>query len=89
MCDCCVKFGINPVFKNGSEELFDCRLYEVYGDSVIAIKLCKLHSIELFKKGEKRFVGQYGDLRKRARDLASNIPIDNQPDVKNIELVIG
>ena len=69
MCEICINEGENYLFKNGIHEiLVTNKLYRVFKDAVAPIKLCHLHSIELFRLGERRFMREHINF---ARSLAS------------------
>lgn len=87
MCDCCQKHDINTLTRNGNENTYQCRLYSSYGSENTPLNLCRLHSIELFKLGESRFVSMYGDIRKAWRP--ESVLGSGSVTPKNIELVIG
>jgi hypothetical protein len=71
MCEVCRSEGQNYVFKNGSKPLYNDALYRVFKDNVANIKLCHIHSIELFKLGETRFLKEHILF---ARTLAKKVP---------------
>ena len=64
MCHVCESEGLDWKYMNGADEdsstvrssLQRARLYRVYQDRVAQIKLCHIHSIELFLLGERRFL---------------------------------
>ena len=60
MCEICKLDGVNYLFKNGPKKnLTSNYLYKVFKDMVAPIKLCHVHSIELFHVGEKRFLSAH------------------------------
>lgn len=60
MCEVCKSEGINYLFKNGAKKfLITNNLYKVFKDTVAPIKLCYVHSIELFHLGERRFLREH------------------------------
>lgn len=68
MCEVCKSEGVDFKFKNGSKAtLYKNALYKVFKDSVAEIKLCHVHSIELFMLGESRFIREHLIF---ARDIA-------------------
>lgn len=70
MCDVCVKEHRDWKFHNGSSSAIEsCRLYRVYEGREASVKLCKIHSIELFCIGESRFLANHPKL---ALDLYSS-----------------
>ncbi len=56
MCDVCGSEGLNWKFSSGDKKLEKVYLYKVYVGQVAALKICHLHGIELFTKGERRFL---------------------------------
>ena len=79
MCEVCRSEGEDYLFKNGPKKsLSNSNLYKVFKNTVAPIKLCHVHSIELFSVGEKRFLKEHLDL---ARNLAKRSKgADNQED---------
>ena len=68
MCEVCKSEGENFQFRNGPKKfLYHNVLYKVFKNSVANIKLCHIHSIELFMVGEKKFLKEHIPF---ARDLA-------------------
>lgn len=72
MCDVCKSEGQNYLFRNGPKTvLYTNVLYRVFESSTATIKLCHIHTIELFKFGEKRFLMAHllfaRELAKRSR----------------------
>ncbi len=68
MCDVCKTEGLNPADRNGEKaHRMSVKLYRVYQSKVASVNLCYLHTIELFKIGERRFLGVHLSL---ARELA-------------------
>ena len=59
MCDVCSFEGLDWKFSNGEKKLEKVYLFRVYLGQVAALKLCYLHSIELFTTGETRFLRNY------------------------------
>ena len=69
MCEVCKNEGEDYLFKNGLKNIIVTNnLYKVFKDGVAPIKLCHIHSIELFHLGEKRFLHEHLDF---ARGLAT------------------
>lgn len=57
MCEVCQIEGKDPKFINGLKHVsIPSKLYRVFKDKIADIRLCHVHSIELFVLGEKRFV---------------------------------
>ncbi len=57
MCEVCNLEGRDPKFVNGSKSpSIPNKLYRVFKDKIADIRLCHVHSIELFMYGEKLFV---------------------------------
>lgn len=65
MCDVCQEEGRDYKFHNGNRPLNHCKFYRVYKSQVATVKLCHLHSIELFCVGENRFLESYPKLALR------------------------
>ncbi|MBC7714398.1 MAG: hypothetical protein H7177_13720 [Rhizobacter sp.] len=60
MCDICQSEGKDPAFVNGPKDVISTQqLYKVYKNSVAPVRLCYIHSIELFMIGEKRFLKEH------------------------------
>jgi hypothetical protein len=60
MCEVCTAEGENYLFKNGPRSnLIAGKLYKVFRDAVAPIKLCYIHSLELFSLGERRFLREH------------------------------
>ena len=62
MCDVCQAEGKDSKFHNGNSRTETCRLYRVYQGRDALIKLCRIHSIELFCIGESRFLAGHPGL---------------------------
>lgn len=57
MCEVCRAEGEDYLFKNGPKKILtSSNLYKVFRNAVAHIKLCHVHSIELFHIGERRFL---------------------------------
>ena len=56
MCDVCDVYGKDYKHHNGDKPLCVSRFYKVFENKVATVQMCKLHSIELFKIGEIRFL---------------------------------
>tara|TARA_B100000927_G_C16314028_1_gene408614 strand:+ start:523 stop:750 length:228 start_codon:yes stop_codon:yes gene_type:complete len=58
MCDLCKSKGLKKEQLNGikSSRTYQIILNQVFVGKSVEITLCYLHDIELFKKGERRFV---------------------------------
>lgn len=60
MCEICKSEGKDYKFVNGSKSFLTTQqLYKVYKDSVAPVRLCYVHSIELFMLGETRFLREH------------------------------
>ncbi|MDD4975132.1 MAG: hypothetical protein PHY93_12315 [Bacteriovorax sp.] len=60
MCEVCSSEGVDYLFKNGPKKiLISSNLYKVFKNAVAPIKLCHVHSIELFHIGERRFLREH------------------------------
>lgn len=60
MCEVCRSEGFDYLFRNGPKKiLFVNILYKVFKNAVAPIKLCHIHSIELFHLGERRFLREH------------------------------
>lgn len=79
MCDVCEIEGIDWEFRNGGRPLVRTRFYRVYVGDVTDVDLCFLHSIELFRVGESRFLASHVEFaislhtRRRARDADTSL----------------
>ena len=57
MCDVCEARGLDWQFSNaGKDKLEKAKLFQVYKQKISVVKLCYIHSVELFRLGEKRFL---------------------------------
>ena len=58
MCDICKSKGLTKKFLNGGKSGYSVKamLYQVFLGKKVEIELCYLHDVELFKKGERRFI---------------------------------
>jgi hypothetical protein len=61
MCEVCELEGIDWEFRNGERAPVRTRFYRVYVGDVTDVNLCFLHSIELFRIGETRFLEAHVD----------------------------
>ena len=78
MCEICKAEGEDYLFKNGSKKMLTCNfLYKVFKDSVAPIKLCHVHTIELFHLGERRFMREHIDF---ARILSTRAKTQSTAD---------
>jgi hypothetical protein len=60
MCEICKSEGQDSFFLNGPKaQETTQQLYKVFKNNVAAVRLCYIHSIELFMLGEKRFLRQH------------------------------
>lgn len=60
MCEICISEGKDPIFVNGPKDLITtAQLYKVYKNAVAPVRLCYIHSIELFMLGETRFLKEH------------------------------
>ena len=60
MCEVCHAEGKDYRYLNGTKtQITIDHLYKVFRDSVAPIKLCHIHSIELFMLGERRFLKEH------------------------------
>jgi hypothetical protein len=60
MCEVCKAHGENYLFKNGAKKmLINNKLYKVFKNNVAPVKLCYVHTIELFHLGERRFLREH------------------------------
>ncbi|MGZ3787386.1 MAG: hypothetical protein ACXVLQ_02620 [Bacteriovorax sp.] len=60
MCEVCHAEGEDYLFRNGPKKVLTTNnLYKVFKNAVAPIKLCHIHSIELFHMGERRFLKEH------------------------------
>lgn len=60
MCDICKSKNIDPKFINGDKyQVFNRRVYTLFKDRVVPVRLCFVHDVELFLLGERRFAEAY------------------------------
>ena len=79
MCEVCKIEGVDSLFKNGSKNILSINnLFKVFKNAVVPIKLCYVHSVELFQLGERRFLYEHLDftLGILARHQVSSDPSD-------------
>ncbi len=78
MCEVCKAEGEDYLFKNGPKRvLTTSNLYKVFKNAVAPIKLCHVHSIELFHMGERRFLQEHMFF---ARGLAARSKTQTEAD---------
>ena len=57
MCEVCQVEGKDPKFVNGIKNVsIPNKLFRVFKDKIADVRLCHIHSIELFMLGETRFI---------------------------------
>jgi len=61
MCEVCKLEKIDWEFRNGVKGMVRSRFYRIYIGDVADVDLCFLHSVELFKVGESRFLASHVD----------------------------
>lgn len=76
MCEICKSEGRDYRFLNGKkDQVMTQQLYKVYKNNVAPVRLCYIHSIELFMIGETRFLKEHlsfaRSLASRSRKLSS------------------
>ena len=76
MCEICKSEGQDTKFLNGTKsQIITQQLYKVFKSHVAPVKLCYIHSIELFMLGEKRFLKHHltfaRNLATRSKKLSS------------------
>lgn len=83
MCEVCRIEGQDYLFKNGPRKILtNNNLYKVFSKSVAPVKLCHVHSVELFRLGERRFLEEHSDfsntlaLKSKA---SSKLSVDDSP----------
>ncbi len=60
MCEVCKSEGSDYLFMNGPKKVLTSNnLYKVFKGAVAPVKLCHVHSIELFHLGERRFLKEH------------------------------
>lgn len=60
MCEICESEGKDAKFVNGPKDhITTAQLFKVYKNTVAPVRLCYIHSIELFMIGEKRFLKEH------------------------------
>lgn len=56
-CDVCKSSGIDISALNGEHKSIEsAKLYRVFKDGAVSIKLCRFHATQLFLLGEKHFL---------------------------------
>ena len=72
MCDVCESRGEDYKFLNGDKDMLrEVHLYQVLIGKVVSITLCRVHDIELFKVGERRFLNIHPTVLPIIREKAS------------------
>ena len=76
MCEICNSEGKDYRFLNGKKDFITTQqLYKVFKNAVAPVRLCYLHSIELFMIGETRFLREHlsfaRSLATRSKNLSS------------------
>lgn len=60
MCEVCKAEGADYLFRNGPKKaLMKEHLYKVFRRAVAPVRMCHIHSIELFHMGERRFLREH------------------------------
>jgi hypothetical protein len=60
MCEVCKAEGIDYRQRNGPRDIITIEhLYKVFRDSIAKVRMCYIHSIELFTLGERRFLKEH------------------------------
>lgn len=78
MCEVCKTEGQDYLFKNGPTKILTINnLYKVFKHTVAPVKLCHVHTIELFHIGERRFLKEHLDF---ARTLAVKTKIPRREE---------
>jgi len=81
MCEVCKSEGKDYLFINGVKAtLVTNHLYKVFKNAVAHIKLCHVHSIELFHLGELRFLREHLHFASSLATRAKNQPNSNTDD---------
>lgn len=66
MCDVCTFEKIDSEMLNGGPtDSKPCTFYRTNGHGVSSLKLCRMHDIELFLKGETRFIKCHSAILRR------------------------
>jgi len=74
MCEVCQSEGKDYLFLNGPKKyIYNNNLYKVYKNSIAPVRLCYIHSIELFMLGEKRFLKEHLSFARRLATRSRNI----------------
>lgn len=74
MCEVCQSEGKDYLFLNGPKKyIYTNNLYKVYKNSIAPVRLCYIHSIELFMLGEKRFLKEHLFFARRLATRSRNI----------------
>ncbi len=77
MCEVCNAEGEDFRHRNGPRDIITSEhLYKVFRDSVATVRMCYIHSIELFMLGEKRFLKEHlpfaHSLAHKAKKISAN-----------------
>ena len=80
MCEICQSEGKNTKFLNGPKNtILTYPLYKVYKGSIANVKLCYIHSIELFVLGERRFLREHLTFAKSLASRTKILPSTESP----------
>ena len=80
MCEVCRAEGDDYLFKNGPKKVLTMNnLYKVFKNSIAPIKLCHVHSIELFHIGEKRFLREHLSFARGLASRSKTAPSEDSP----------
>lgn len=80
MCEVCQSEGKDYRFLNGTKSyLYTDHFYKVYKNAVAPVKLCYIHSIDLFMLGEKRFLKEHLSFARKLATRSKNYTTDESP----------
>lgn len=81
MCEVCKSEGKDYLFLNGTAKkfIYTNNLYKVFKNSVAPVRLCYIHSIELFMLGEKRFLKEHIFFARRLATRSRNHAPEDSP----------
>lgn len=79
MCEVCQAEGKNYLFVNGPKNyLYNNNLYKVFKNSIASVRLCYVHSIELFTIGETRFLKEHLPYARKLATRSRNLSAENE-----------
>ena len=80
MCEVCQSEGKDTRFLNGPKNyLYTNHLYKVFKNAAAPVKLCYVHSIDLFMLGETRFLREHLPFARKLATRSKNADSSDSP----------